>query len=261
MGGGAKGDPFAGMGGFGGMGGGGGSRSRAGGGMPGMSGMGGMGGMGGMPGFGGGMPGGFGMGEGGPSSPGGSPAAKPADWEKPLPVALEDLYKGAKRKMKISRKTASGVMEDNVIEVDIKPGWKPGTKVRFAGKGSEQPSGPAQDLVFVIEQKPHATFRREGDDLHVTQTISLLDALDPPQGGSTRRIGSLDGRTINVPLPTPGPGKTSIENGKTTRITGGGMPISKSGGAKKGDLVVEWKVELPSRLTEQQRRNVRTALA
>lgn len=244
------------------------TRRKAGGGMPGMGGMdgmpGGFGGMGGMPGgMGGGMGGMGGMGgfeDGQPSSPG----AKAPDFEKPVPVSLEDLYKGAKKKLKVGRRTLSGGTEEKILEVNIKPGWKAGTKVRFGGQGNEQPSGQAQDLVFVIQEKPHPTFKRDGDDLRTTQDIPLIDALDPAKPGtpgSKRSITTLDGRTISAPLPSPGVGRTTIENGKTTRIPGEGMPISKSGGARKGDLIVEWKVALPERLTEEQRRKVREALS
>ena len=34
-----------------------------------------------------------------------------------------------------------------------------------AGKGDELPGRPAQDLVFVVRQKAHPVFEREGDDL------------------------------------------------------------------------------------------------
>ncbi|CAO1624985.1 unnamed protein product [Jaminaea pallidilutea] len=277
---GGGGDPFGGMGGMGGMGGGGGGSSRTrrgggggGGGMPGMGGMGGMGGMPGMGGMGGmgmgGMPGGFGDmdmdggapggggGGGRPGSPGGPSA--PKDFEKKLPVTLEDLYKGARKKLKIGKRTLSGGTEENILEVDVKAGWKSGTKIRFGGKGNDLPSGGAQDLVFIIEEKPHARFTRQGDDLKVTSPLSLVDALDPPRVGGKRAVQTLDGRTLSVPMPTPQPGKTTIANGRTTRVQGEGMPISKTPG-KKGDLIIEWNVEVPERLSDEQRRQIRSAL-
>ena len=42
-----------------------------------------------------------------------------------------------------------------------------------AGKGDEVPGQPAQDIVFVVRQKPHPVFAREGDDLVTTQRIPL----------------------------------------------------------------------------------------
>mgnify|MGYP002718068301 CR=1 FL=1 len=55
--------------------------------------------------------------------------------------------------------------------------------------------------------------------------------------------------------------RTTISPGRATRIANEGMPISKVKGAKKGDLVVEWNVEFPDKLSQTQRSEVRKALA
>ena len=61
-------------------------------------------------------------------------------------------------------------------------------------------------------------------------------------------------------MPSPTLGRTTITPGRTTRLAGEGMPISKVRGAKKGDLVVEWNVEFPDKLSAQQRTAIRNAL-
>lgn len=125
MGGGMGGDPFGGL--FGGMGGPG--MGGGGGGVPfGMGG--GMGpGMGGHP-FGGGPMGG--MGHQGP--------VKDKPITKQLACTLEELYAGSVRKLKITRTVwgSSGQpsrSEEEILEVNVKPGWKKGTKVTFPEKG------------------------------------------------------------------------------------------------------------------------------
>jgi DnaJ family protein B protein 4 len=77
-------------------------------------------------------------------------------------VSLEDLYTGATKKLKISR-LRKGQKDEKVVEVTIKKGWKPGTKITFPGEGDEEASGaePA-DIQFVIAEKPHPRFRRDG---------------------------------------------------------------------------------------------------
>ncbi len=35
----------------------------------------------------------------------------------------------------------------------------------YAGKGDQEPGRPADDLVFVISEKPHDRFTRSGNDL------------------------------------------------------------------------------------------------
>lgn len=242
--------------------------------------------MGGMPGMnfdmgggGGGMPGGFGGGFGGmggmggmggrqqqqqSASPGGEAAVEIKDIEKPLAISLEDLYKGVTKKLKLGRRNLNGTTEDKTLAIEVKPGWKKGTKVRFAGSGNEVQPGKSQDIVFVIEEKPHDRFKREDNDLVLEQPLALLDALDPPRAGaptSKRFINSLDGRRIDVPLPSLKPGCTTIQSGQTTRVAGEGMPLSKTGGKQKGDLVVKWQVTLPERLNDQQKKDIRAALS
>ncbi|EFH39516.1 predicted protein [Arabidopsis lyrata subsp. lyrata] len=63
--------------------------------------------------------------------------------ENQLPVSLEDLYNGVKKKMRLSRNVydASGKMmvEEEILPIDIKPGSKKGTKLTFPKKGNEEP--------------------------------------------------------------------------------------------------------------------------
>ncbi len=211
---------------------------------------------GGMPGGMGGMPG-MGGGGGGPSAP--------KDSEKQLPCSLEDLYSGVTKKLKVGKRLASGGTEEKILQIDVKKGWKKGTKIRFSGAGNEVAPGQSSDLVFIIAEKPHPRFTREGDDLHIKLPLPLVDALDPPKpgaaSGSKRAVQTLDGRSIDVPLPHPGLGKTTIAAGRTTRLANEGMPISKTDGKRKGDLVVTWDLQFPDKLTDTQRKNVRAALA
>ncbi|KAJ1019643.1 hypothetical protein NDA18_006120 [Ustilago nuda] len=214
----------------------------------------------------GGMPGGFNFGGPGAGGPGGPIPAdeKPSDVEKQLPLSLQDLYTGTTKRLKVGRKLASGGSEEKILTVEVKPGWKKGTKIRFGGAGHEVSPGSFQDVVFIVDEKPHAHFRRDGDDLRVTIPLNLVDALDPPKAGtpgSRKQILTLDGRKIDIPIPQPTGGKTSVTPGKTTRLANEGMPISKTGGKRKGDLVVEWSVQLPETLTWAQREGVRKVLA
>lgn len=76
--------------------------------------------------------------------------------ERPLPVTLEELYRGTHKKMKIKRKTFDPRtqrqnVEDKILEMDIKPGYKAGTKMKFKGVG-DQEEGGTQDLHFIITE-------------------------------------------------------------------------------------------------------------
>lgn len=76
--------------------------------------------------------------------------------ERPLPLTLEELFRGCHKKMKIKRKafddvTGKRTTQDKVLEMDIKPGLKKGSKIKFKGVG-DQEEGGQQDLHFVIEE-------------------------------------------------------------------------------------------------------------
>ncbi|KAK3815794.1 MAG: dnaJ-like protein subfamily B member 1-like protein [Linnemannia elongata] len=240
------------------MGGGGGFGGR--GGMPGgMGGMGGMEGMGGMPGGMGGMPGGMG------GMPGGGRRARPAQQAEPekppalersLAVSLEDLAKGVTKRLKVTRKVtnpASGRTSDKILTIDVKPGWKAGTKIRFPREGDEYPNGAIQDIVFTLEEKPHPVFTRKGDDLVMSLELTLLEALT---GGFSKIVKTLDGRS----LPVSASSSRIIQPGQEERFPGEGMPISKKPG-QKGDLIVKFAVKFPTNLTTAQKAELKKILS
>ncbi len=97
-----------------------------------------------------------------------------------LNVTLEDVYRGATKKMKITRKVLnpdgqSVRVEDKVLTIDIKPGWKAGTKVTFPKEGDQTPNNVPADIVFVVKDKPHPTFTREGSDLRYKVKLGLRE--------------------------------------------------------------------------------------
>jgi len=62
-------------------------------------------------------------------------------------------------------------------EIEIKPGMKPGTVLRFIGEGNQPNDKLKGDLIVTITQEEHATIRRCGDNLIYRHKISLADAL------------------------------------------------------------------------------------
>ena len=96
---------------------------------------------------------------------------------------------------------------EEIVEIDVKPGWKDGTKVTFAGKGDEVRGRPAQDVQFVIKEQTHDIFKREGNDLLYTARVSLKDALV----GGRFQLPHLNGK--NVPVTFTGP-----VSGATTQV-------------------------------------------
>lgn len=97
--------------------------------------------------------------------------------EHDLYVTLEEIYHGCVKKMKISRRIVqpdgSSRKEDKTLQISIKPGWKSGTKVTFQKEGDQGPGKIPADIVFIIRDKPHAMFKREGSDLRYTARLTL----------------------------------------------------------------------------------------
>lgn len=178
---------------------------------------------------------------------------KAAPMENKLSCSLEELYKGSKRKMKISRivldDTGKPTTIEEVLAIHIKPGWKKGTKITFPEKGNHEPGAAPGDLIFVIDEKPHDVFKRDRNDLVINQKISLVDAL----AGKTINLTTLDGRELTIPI------TYVVKSGHEQIIQNEGMPISKEPG-KKGNLRIKFEVKFPSRLSSDQKSDIRRVL-
>ncbi|XP_048227636.1 dnaJ homolog subfamily B member 1 isoform X2 [Ricinus communis] len=178
---------------------------------------------------------------------------KPAPVESKLPCSLEELYSGSTRKMKISRTVVDGhgrqVQETEILTIDVKPGWKKGTKITFPDKGNEQLNQLPADLVFIIDEKPHDIYKRDGNGLIINQRVSLAEAL----GGTTVNITTLDGRSLSIPV------HDIVSPGYELVVAREGMPIAKEPG-NRGDLRIKFEVKFPTRLTPEQRAGLKRAL-
>ena len=61
------------------------------------------------------------------------------------------------------------------MTINVKPGWKSGTKITFQREGDQAPNKIPADIVFIIRDKPHHHFRREGSDLRHVCKITLRE--------------------------------------------------------------------------------------
>jgi DnaJ-class molecular chaperone len=64
---------------------------------------------------------------------------------------------------------------EEILTIDVKPGWKAGTKVTFAGKGDEGPDGQAGAIQFVVQVR--ATCESSRASALVVMTASSAGAL------------------------------------------------------------------------------------
>ena len=138
------------------------------------------------------------------------------------------------------------VDQPQTLEVQIPPGVDTGTRIRLAGKGEAGPHGaPPGDLYIFIHVRQHAVFEREGTTLFTRVPIAFTTAAL----GSTITIPGLDGEEHAIDIPA------GIQSGKQLRKRGAGMPVLQGRG--RGDLVIEVKVETPTKLTARQKELLR----
>ena len=126
--------------------------------------------------------------------------------------------------------------------VSIPAGVDAGTQIRLAGEG--QPGvngGPNGSLYVAVQVKAHKFFRRRDNDLLLDLDINIAQATL----GAEVEIPTVDGKaTLKIPAGT--------QPGKVLRMRGKGVPHLRSNG--RGDQLVIVNVEVPTRLTNDQRR-------
>lgn len=129
------------------------------------------------------------------------------------------------------------VVERKVLHVHVDKGVKTGHKIEFRGEGDQMPGVMAGDVVFEIEQKPHARFQRKDDDLFYHAEIDLLTAI----GGGQLSIEHLDDRWLTVNI-FPG---DPITPGAIKVVKGQGMPSFRH--HDFGNLYIKFDVKFPDK--------------
>lgn len=132
--------------------------------------------------------------------------------------------------------------EQKILEVPIAKGAKSGERIRFYGESDEHPGIRPGDIIFVVKEKKHASFKRKGDDLLMVTTINLCEALC----GTKFSVNHLDNREIVISTV----GKL-VKPGMCACVEGEGMP-HKGDPYTKGKLFIVFNVKFPDRLTGAQ---------
>ncbi len=131
------------------------------------------------------------------------------------------------------------------LTVNIPSGLADGSRIRVAGKGHVGRNGGENgDLYITVKVRPHPTFRREGDDLHITVPVAIHEAAL----GAKIDVPALEGTTrLRVP---PG-----TQSGQKFRLRERGVASPRDG--RRGDLVVEVRLVLPKLLDERSKELLR----
>ena len=136
--------------------------------------------------------------------------------------------------------------ESGTLRVEIDPGVPDGHELLFFEEGEPLVDGEPGDLRMRIKTSYDERFRRDGNDLHMTWRINLVDALV----GFDQTFTHFDGRA--VPLRRDG----VTTPGWVARVPGEGMPVYNEH-KKHGDLIVTYQVDFPKKLDEKTREQVK----
>jgi len=159
--------------------------------------------------------------------------ARPRDSEHTVQISLEEAFHGTTRTLQWE--------DGRRIEAKIPPGVHTGSRVRLKGQGEGRSSPSSGDLFLKVDVTTHPVYRREGDDLRMTIPIDLYTAV---LGGEVN-VTAIDKKVkLTIPVET--------QNGKAFRLSGLGMPRLRSP-KQRGDLYVTVDVQLPRRLTQEER--------
>ena len=128
---------------------------------------------------------------------------------------------------------AGVVISTERLRVKIPQGIADGKRVRVSGKGAEgQRGGAPGDLFVRVRVRPHAFFRREGDDIHTTVPITFTEAY---------LGGEIEVGTIHGPVRAKVPPGTS--SGRTFRLRGKGARNTKT--RANGDHLYTVEIVVP----------------
>ncbi|KAK2662245.1 hypothetical protein Ddye_000819 [Dipteronia dyeriana] len=166
---------------------------------------------------------------------------KPPPMERKLACTLEELCHGGEKKIMIKKEVISEEGFGTFFSLYI----------IILSKGDQKPGYLPTDIIFLIDEKRHPLFNRDGDNLEIAVEIPLVQALT----GCSLLVPLLGGEKMSLSI---------IENiifpGYKKVIKGQGMPNPKEASAKRGDLIVKFLVDFPTHLSDEQRSQAVTIL-
>ncbi len=121
------------------------------------------------------------------------------------------------------------------IAIKVPSGIEDGEMIRLSGMGEAISEGISGDLYIKIHVKRHPIFSKDGADLRSDLNIKLSTALL----GGEYNLETLEGNLV-VKIPE------GVSHGEILRIKGKGVPIGKG---KRGDILINIKIEMPRKLT------------
>lgn len=153
-----------------------------------------------------------------------------------ISISLEDAFFGVSKKLGL--KTTSGKVKN--YQVEIPAGIQNKKSIRLTGLGKKSTSGgKSGDLLVKINIKNSSKFKLQGNNIKADLLLTPWEAV------LSRKIkfDNIDGNvTIFVPEGT--------QSGEIFTLKGKGYPNAVG---ERGDLILETKIVIPKKLTEEQK--------
>lgn len=136
------------------------------------------------------------------------------------------------------------ILSSASVTVNVPAGIESGQTLRLRGQGDAGRRGSeAGDLYVHIDVKPDPRFERDGMDIRSEISVHVVDALL----GTEASVDTVHGPvTLSIPAGT--------QPGQLFRMKGKGFPVLQS--SQKGDHYVTVNVEIPQKLSKQERKIV-----
>ena len=133
------------------------------------------------------------------------------------------------------------VRGEETITINIPAGVSDGMQLSMSGKGNAAPNGGIPgDLIILIEEIPHETLKREGNNVVYDLHLSIVDAAL----GVSAEVPTIDGKAkIKI---EPG-----TQSGKLLRLKGKGIPEVNS--YHRGDEIIHVNIWTPKALSAEER--------
>jgi DnaJ homolog subfamily A member 2 len=177
--------------------------------------------------------------------------SKPTPIIKTIEITMQDVLNGSKIPIQIERwliENGNKVFENQTIYVDVPKGVDSNEIIVLRGEGNCSANNINGDVKLFIKVINDTAFERQGLNLLFTKSISLVDALC----GFAFEMKYINGKTY------------TINNQSGSVIKPNYRKIISNMGLERddhhGNLIIEFKVDFPEKLTSEQVVHIRTVL-
>lgn len=171
---------------------------------------------------------------------------KPSPMEIQITLNIHECYNGKEVTVNFPRWTIinnTKVTEQSKIVINVPPGVCEKDIITFQNEGHSINDNVKGDIIVKFNIINNTEFKRIGNDLHIKRTISLKESLC----GFTTTFTHINGKTMSM---------KNISQNDGIIITPGYKKIASGLGMKTsngvGNLVIEFDVEFPKTLTNEQ---------